>query len=564
MRARLVLTLAIITALIGTAVAAVPARNAEATAFVVDSTADATDALPGDGVCDTGAGECSLRAAIQEANALDGADSIEVPAGTYSLAITGAGEPAGTPGIEFDDLDITGDLTIAGAGAEDTIIDGGGLFRVFEIHPAATVQVSAVTIDNGSDAGDGGGIVNRGTLLLASVTVSHNAAGAAGGGVMNFGELTINNSSITGNSASIVSGGISNTSLGTVSISDSTISGNTAVTAAGIGSDGTLTLTDSTVSGNRAFDNSGGLGNRGFMTVINSVISGNTASAGSGGIGSAPFATLEIIGTTISSNTSEVSGGIGNGGAMTISNSAITGNTAVVGGGFTNGINATMVVVTNTTISGNTADTGGGFLNIGAMTLASSTVAGNVAEVGGGLTNGGELTMENTIVADNSDENCFGNGEFISNGHNLDDDDSCGLDAASDLTNVDPHLGPLADNGGATSTHALLPGSPAIDNAGECPPPDTDQRLVIRPQGAACDIGAFELEGGEPKATGDVNDDRRVDSVDALLILQFDAGVLGTLSSPGNADANGDGRVNSIDAALVLQFTAGLLDSLPP
>jgi hypothetical protein len=79
-------------------------------------------------------------------------------------------------------------------------------------------------------------------------------------------------------------------------------------------------------------------------------------------------------------------------------------------------------------------------------------------------------------------------------GYNLDGDDSCGFTRATDITNTDPLLGPLANNGGPTQTMALLPGSPAIDKGGTAANGclATDQRGVTRPQGPACDIGAFE------------------------------------------------------------------------
>jgi hypothetical protein len=78
-------------------------------------------------------------------------------------------------------------------------------------------------------------------------------------------------------------------------------------------------------------------------------------------------------------------------------------------------------------------------------------------------------------------------------GYNLEDGTSCGLTATGDLVVADAMLGPLQDNGGPTETHDLLPGSPAIDAGSmDCPPPDTDQRGVARPQGAGCDIGAVE------------------------------------------------------------------------
>src|SRR5262249_12990409 len=94
-----------------------------ASEFVVNSTADAVDAKPGDGVCATSSGVCTLRAAIQEANAHSGKDSITLPAGTYTLSIAGPAEDAAATG----DLDITDDLILNGAGAETTIVDGAQL-----------------------------------------------------------------------------------------------------------------------------------------------------------------------------------------------------------------------------------------------------------------------------------------------------------------------------------------------------------------------------------------------------------------------------------------------------
>ena len=111
------------------------------------------------------------------------------------------------------------------------------------------------------------------------------------------------------------------------------------------------------------------------------------------------------------------------------------------------------------------------------------------------------MTLKNTIVANSApDDDCAGN-LVTSNGSNIDSDGTCSLVAAGDLPNTNPQLGPLADNGGPTQTLALLAGSPAIDaGSGDCPPPATDQRGVTRPQGAACDIGAYEFEP-TPSAT---------------------------------------------------------------
>jgi CSLREA domain-containing protein len=319
-------------------------------------------------------GDCSLREAIQAANtdaAVDactagsGADTIDVPAGTYTLSIAGAGEDANATG----DLDITDDLTINGAGAPTTIIDGGALDRVFDVDPnvvSITVEISSLTIDNGS-ADLGGGILNSGALTLSGSTVSGNTASLHGGGIFDYETVTINSS---------------------------------------------------TVSGNTAVLNGGGIYHVGPVTVNNSTVSGNTAA------------------------------GLGAGG---IFNSSTTLN------------------FNNSTISGNT---------------------------GGGISSGNTNILKNTVFASNTAGDCIG-GTVTSLGNNLDSDGSCNLIAAGDLPNTNPLLGPLADNGGPTQTHALLVGSPAIDaGSGDCPPPATDQRGVARPQGAACDIGAFELEVG--------------------------------------------------------------------
>ncbi len=145
--------------------------------------------------CVSGAGQCTLRSAIQAANASVGvADTIILPAGTYTLTIPGAGENAAATG----DLNITGlggALTITGAGAATTIIDGGALDRVFETRVGANVTISGVTIRNGNNiVGLGGGIhVGNGTTVTLNnaVVTACKAGGAApgAGGVDNSGTL---------------------------------------------------------------------------------------------------------------------------------------------------------------------------------------------------------------------------------------------------------------------------------------------------------------------------------------------------------------------------------------
>ncbi|MFN8459395.1 MAG: choice-of-anchor Q domain-containing protein, partial [Anaerolineae bacterium] len=186
-----------------------------------------------------------------------------------------------------------------------------------------------------------------------------------------------------------------------------------------------------------------------------------------------------------------------------ISGNHLTGNyLGDGGGGLYNGSGE--AALTNCTISGNgvsAGDPAGGIYSAGTLKLTNCTVVGNSGQQSGGLD--GQATLKNTIVANNTAHSgsgdCGSNATIISQGYNLDSDGSCHLTSPSDLSNTDPKLGPLQNNGGPTFTYALLPGSPAIDaiDPSICPPPDTDQRGEPRPgKGSArCDIGAFEFQG---------------------------------------------------------------------
>lgn len=269
----------------------------------------------------------------------------------------------------------------------------------------------------------------------------------------------------------------------------------------GIMNVGSVTLRQCVVAGNQS--NSGaGICTRGTLEVINSSVSDNFAdgvgpsgyACGSGGGIKCERGTLILVNTTVSGNTSE---------------DADIHSDRARGGGVHVGCNCT-AAFTNTTVSGNTsvAYAGGVYIK-GSLRLVNCTITDNHASgEGGGVYVRGLLDFINTIIAHNSGEggNCViggpggyqGKGEIGMNANNLVVGGTC--DPA--LTD-DPQLGPLTDNGGDTLTHAVLPGSPAIDavSAVSCTLP-TDQRGALRPvvQTSAetpCDIGAFEVQDAE-------------------------------------------------------------------
>ena len=258
----------------------------------------------------------------------------------------------------------------------------------------------------------------------------------------------------------------------------------------GIMNYGTLTLKNCVVGSNTANDGAG-IYNRGALTLVNSTVSNNTADGiappgyecGSGGGIKSSDGTLALVNSTVSSNKAE--GSRGKGGGVHVSCKCTA-------------------VFTNSTISGNGADRyGGGVSIMGTLHLTNCTISNNMsAKKGGGVYVRGRLDYVNTIIANNrGGGDCAiggpggykGKGAIGTNRYNLVEDGSCSPEISGD-----PMLGPRADNGGDTLTHALLPGSPAIDviPAGECPV-GTDQRGRSRLQGAACDLGAFELQVDE-------------------------------------------------------------------
>ena len=254
-----------------------------------------------------------------------------------------------------------------------------------------------------------------------------------------------------------------------------------------------LSITYNTVSLVHLEITDGGLGGinsyNGYITLRNSRIANNTNAYNGGGIIN-DAGTLTVIDSTIANNSAAQGGGIFNHyGNITITGSTFQNNTAASGaGGLADISPASTINITNTTFSGNV---GGGIYNSGDLNLWNVTISGTT---GIGITNNGTLRITNVLVAGSTGADCSNLGTYITNYFNLVEDGTCG-----ELLSGDPLLGPLQDNGGSTLTHALLPGSPAIDSGYYVDCPSTDQRGVTRPKDgnddgtAECDIGAFEL-----------------------------------------------------------------------
>lgn len=382
-------------------------------------------------------------------------------------------------------------LTIDGGGG--AVVDGNLATRVFEVASVADITLVGLTIRNGQTIFDGAGIYNQGTLTLTQSTLSGNSAGGSGGGIYNSaGTLTLINSTLSGNVATSNSGGgggIYNNAIGTLTLTDSTLSGNvtTSNSGGGIYNAGMLTVTLSTLSGNSA-KAGGGIYNQGTFTLTQSALSGNSAPIG-GGISNAA-GTLTLTSSMLSGNSATFGGGFYNQGTLILTLSTVSGNSA--GGIFNTG---TLTLI-NSTVSGNSAFgyVGGGIFNDGTLTLIQSTLSDNSASLGGDIyNNGGSITLNNTILNEGSGNGgvCFG-GLPIDQGGNLDSGISCGVSSAQ--SNATINLGPLQNNGGPTQTMLPGAGSAAIDAIACTNAPPADQRGVTRPQGATCDSGAVEVK----------------------------------------------------------------------
>ena len=368
-------------------------------------------------------------------------------------------------------------------------VSGNNNVRVFRAQ--TDVTIAGVSIAHGRDSstecfalscGAGLKVESGAVVTLNQVSLISNTADVGGAIFNDEGTLSLHNTALLANHASTTGGAVYNKS-GITTVSNSQVLTNSAAsTAGGILNLGTLVVTSSTFFANRAPNSMGGaILNNAMMTMTNGVLASNSADRG---------------------------GGIYNfqNGHLTVNNSTLSANTANFGGGIYNEQDMT---VNNSTLSNNVADSGGGIFHAGfyngVATINNSTLAANRATLSGGGINqsSGTITAVNTIIASSpTGGDCAS--IITSGGFNIDSDGSCGLNNTGDISSTTPLLGPLADNGGDTLTHALLPGSPAIDNGDDvtcaaAPVLNQDQRGRLRPVDgngdsiAHCDIGAVEF-----------------------------------------------------------------------
>jgi len=461
-------------------------------------------------IANDGGDGISLREAIVASNNTAGEDSIDFDGSVFS------GGAASLIRLVQGELEITESLSIDGSTATDVTITGDAngddvtLAGTFITNVAASFDESAANLVN--LLSDNSRVLNftprsssPENLTLSDLTVTGGSTGSiygeygdAGGGIASrFGNVSLVNSIVSGNGTFGVpfggAGGGVYVRSGDLSLTNSEVTGNRSRNASGGGIsvlNGDVSLLNSDVSGNTADDSGGGVFVTGNVSLVNSIVSENS----SGGM---PFVD---------------GGGIWAGGTVSLLDSTISGNSATGRGGGVF-VRSSIISLINSTLSGNYAAESGGGINALSVSLLNSTVTDNeTAYVGGGISSRG-VTITNSIVAGNTDNGTAPDvtGRDLVVEHSL-----IGDTTGSEITNstgvgniLDQPalLGPLADNGGPTLTHALLPGSPAIDAGSDTlavdadgVPLSTDQRGdgFDRSLFGRVDIGAFESDFDAP------------------------------------------------------------------
>jgi Bacterial Ig-like domain (group 3) len=418
-----------------------------------------------------------------------------VTASISGLTIT-AGTATGDGGDVYDD---GGTLTLTGC----TITGGSASYGAGFANLGGTATLTNCTVTGNTASLVAGGVFNTGTTTLYGCTISYNY-GAYGGGLASNGLVTLNNCTVTGNSASGNGGGMDN--IGTVVFNGCTITYNYSPYGGALSNInyGVATLTNCTISGNSATEYGGAIFSNAYdtNTLTGCTLSNNYAYLG--GAMLVEFGTDTLTNCTVSGNSASGGGGLFFFyGYATLNGTTVSGNYATYDGGGIS-IEFGSGTMTNCTVSGNSAAAGGGMLvDYDVLTMTNCTVGNNYAYgSGGGIYNfsyAGDLTLNNTIVAGNSSDIT---GAAVAGNNNL-----IGTGGSAGLVNgmngnivgvANPGLAPLGNYGGPTETMALDLGSPAIDagdNALVTAGDTLDQRGVARIVNGTVDIGSVENQG---------------------------------------------------------------------
>jgi hypothetical protein len=400
-------------------------------------------------------------------------------------------------------------------GGSGVTIDGNNASRILLVDNNAEAMLDHLLLIHGYMAGNstdtpGGAIDNLATLTVSNSTISSSSA-AFGGGLSNAGTMTVNNSTITSNTG----GGFFNFPTSTLTINGSRITSNS---RAGIYNHGRVTVTGSTLALNTYYYGGAIYTSGGIVTLSDSTITANSATYRGGGI-DASVSTLLVNNCTIYSNTTGGDGGgiFNEGASVAVSGSTLSSNSASSnGGGVYNGsfglahgsIPGTLNLV-GSTLASNSPNTGGAIYNFSLcrVTSGNSTLSENSANTSGGgiLNNGGTIHLQNTIVARGSgasspdisgDVDSTSSNNLVGNGGGL-SGISDGLEhnqIGTSANPLDPRLTPLGYYGGSTQTYALLPGSPARNTGDPAAASATDQRGLPGIVSSSCDIGAFQTQ----------------------------------------------------------------------
>ncbi|MEO0972466.1 MAG: choice-of-anchor Q domain-containing protein, partial [Pseudomonadota bacterium] len=349
------------------------------------------------------------------------------------------------PGRYFENLRINRRVVLTGEDRDAVVIDGGRVAQGILVRPRVFAVIANLTVTNGFNRLDGAGVAgeNDSIVVLNGVRLTGNAARSGAGGYAGASSLFVLNSLIDNN----IGGGLSappGSGPGRLVVLNTTLEGNVLSSPAVVYAN-ELTMRDSVVRGNRGDD--GVWFFEGSMQTT--LVADNLIDTGACAVRVSERGTVQT--STITGNVSQIAGGVCNSaGQLTISNSTITNNVGLSDAG---GVSQTFPA------------------NNVATTVQYSTIVDNVGPVGDsiGVAFGAVFVRASIIASETSGEGCRGvaNGQVVSLGSNVATDDSCSLTRDSDQPNVaDVGLAALADNGGPTPTHALLPGSPAIDSVG--------------------------------------------------------------------------------------------------